>query len=204
VAVNVSSRQLLDNRFADYLESLLEEHQLPTRCIEIELTENVLQTGAATIEALKRLRAAGVAIALDDFGTGYSSLSSLELLPLSRVKLDRSLIASLDSSPRSLAISRGIIGLCRDLGLQVTAEGIEHTEQLSALTQYSTLTLQGYLISRPLDRDAVLPFLKAAPEHMHSLLLSMTEIMFKPRADANVVSFEESEQRLERELAARA
>ena len=181
VAVNVSSRQLLDNRFVDYLASLLKEHELPTRCIEIELTENVLQTGAATVEALKRLRASGVAIALDDFGTGYSSLASLEQLPLTRVKLDRSLIAGLGSSPRATAISRGIISLCRDLGLQVTAEGIEHTEQLAALSQYNTLTLQGYLISRPLNREAVLPFISGASEHMNSLLLSMNEIMYEER-----------------------
>jgi EAL domain-containing protein (putative c-di-GMP-specific phosphodiesterase class I) len=176
--VNVSSRQLLDSRFADSLEALLKEHELPAQCIEIELTENVLQTGAATVEALKRLRASGVAIALDDFGTGYSSLASLEQLPLTRVKLDRSLIAGLDSSPRSLAISHGIIGLCRDLGLQVTAEGVERTEQLSALSQYSTLTLQGYLISKPLNRDAVLPFIKVAPDHMRSLMLTMNELLF--------------------------
>jgi EAL domain-containing protein (putative c-di-GMP-specific phosphodiesterase class I) len=100
------------------------------------------------------------------------------------VKLDRSLIADLDSNSRSIAVSRGIIGLCRDLGLKVTAEGVEHTEQLAVLSQYGALTLQGYLISRPLDRDAVLPFLKVAPSHMHSLLLSMSEIIFEPREAA--------------------
>lgn len=68
---------------------LLREHRLPARCIEIELTENVLQTGVATIEVLRQLRAHGVAVALDDFGTGYSSLASLEQLPTTRVKLDR-------------------------------------------------------------------------------------------------------------------
>ena len=72
VAINLSSRQLLDSHFVDRVTGLLREHQLPARCIEIELTENVLQTGAATIEVLRHLRSHGVSIALDDFGIGYS------------------------------------------------------------------------------------------------------------------------------------
>ena len=67
---------------------------MPAECLEIELTENVLQTGPTTIAALHRLRELGVSIALDDFGTGYSSLTSLERLPLTRVKIDRSLIGT--------------------------------------------------------------------------------------------------------------
>jgi len=82
VAINVLPRQLIDAGFVERLRDLLQVHRLPSRCIEIELTESVLQTGPATIDALKRLRAHGVAIALDDFGTGYSSLASLEQLPL--------------------------------------------------------------------------------------------------------------------------
>ncbi len=89
VAVNVSPRLMLDDRFVDLVLRLLEEFRLPARCIEIELTETVLQTGPATIKTLRVLRSHGVAIALDDFGTGYSSLASLEKLPLTRIKLDR-------------------------------------------------------------------------------------------------------------------
>ncbi|HEY7930463.1 MAG TPA: diguanylate cyclase, partial [Steroidobacteraceae bacterium] len=81
VAINVSPRLLLDDRFVDLVLRLLEEFRLPARCVEIELTETVLQTGPATIETLRCLRSHGVAIALDDFGTGYSSLASLEKLP---------------------------------------------------------------------------------------------------------------------------
>jgi EAL domain-containing protein (putative c-di-GMP-specific phosphodiesterase class I) len=109
----LSPRALLDNRFVGRLCELLQEHRLPARSIEIELTESVLQTGAATIDARKCLRAHGVAIALDDFGTGYSSLASLEQLPLTRIKLDRSLIGGIDTSPRSAAIARAVIGMCQ-------------------------------------------------------------------------------------------
>jgi len=157
VAINVSSRQLFDNSFADHVVALLEEFKLPARCIEIELTENVLQTGSTTIAALTRLRAHGIAIALDDFGTGFSSLASLEHLPLTRIKLDRSLVDGIDISTRSASIARAIIQLCQGLGLAITAEGIERPEQLAPLVGYPALYAQGYLLSRPQPPDDLLP-----------------------------------------------
>jgi EAL domain-containing protein (putative c-di-GMP-specific phosphodiesterase class I) len=140
----------------DRLSELLLEHRLPARCIEIELTESVLQTGPATIEALRCLRARGVAIALDDFGTGYSSLASLEQLPLTRVKLDRSLIADIDTNPRSAAIARAIVDMCHGLGLEITAEGVERQEQFALLVDCPRMYLQGFLFSEAVARDEVL------------------------------------------------
>jgi diguanylate cyclase (GGDEF)-like protein len=172
VAINLSSRQLLDNRFVDRVTELLRQYRLPPHCIEIELTENVLQTGQATVEVLRCLRASGIAIALDDFGTGYSSLASLEQLPLTRVKLDRALIASIHTSARSAAIARAIIGLCHSLGLEVTAEGIECTEQLALLLDQSPLYLQGYLLARPAAATHLLSIIESLPQHMESLLLT--------------------------------
>ena len=151
IAVNVSSRQLIDSYFVERVKALLVEYRLPPRCIEIELTETVLQTGPATLDALRQLRAHGIAIALDDFGTGYSSLSSLQQLPLTRIKLDRSLVNDIDTSPRALAIARSIIGLARSLELEITAEGIERTEQLALLMREGPLFVQGFLFSRPLS-----------------------------------------------------
>jgi diguanylate cyclase (GGDEF)-like protein len=174
VAINLSSRQLLDTRFVDRFTGLLGEHQLPARCIEIELTENVLQTGATTIEVLRQLRSHGVSIALDDFGIGYSSLASLEQLPLTRVKLDRALIASLHTSPRSAAIARALVGLCHDIGLEVTAEGIECREQLALLADLSPIYLQGFLLARPVPADQVLSLISRLPDHLASLLLTST------------------------------
>ena len=170
VAINVSPRQFLDYRFVDTLQALLTEFQLPARCVELELTESVLQTGPATIKTLHQLRGMGVAIALDDFGTGYSSLASLQQLPLTRVKLDRSLIASMDGSVRSASIARATIGLCRDLGLEVTAEGVERLEQFAMLLPNRTITLQGYLLARPVPREELLPLLKKMPEHCQELV----------------------------------
>jgi EAL domain-containing protein (putative c-di-GMP-specific phosphodiesterase class I) len=171
VAINVSPRQLLDQGFVDRLQELLHAHRLPARCIEIELTESVLQTGPATIEALKQLRAHGVAIALDDFGTGYSSLASLEQLPLSRIKLDRSLIAGIDTSARSAAVARAIIGLCQGLDLEITAEGVERREQFAMLLGHRGMYLQGYLLAHPTARDELIPTMADVAKRSQELML---------------------------------
>jgi len=172
IAINVSPRQLYDSSFVDRVQELLEQHNLPPRCIEIELTENVLQTGSATIASLRRLRAHGIAIALDDFGTGFSSLASLEQLPLTRIKLDRSLIASIDTNARSASIAKAIIQLCQGLGLQITAEGIERLEQLAPLVGYPALFAQGYLLARPQSIDDLLPVIAKLPALTKSLVRS--------------------------------
>jgi len=163
VAINVSARQFLDYRFVSRLEGLLREFELPAHCLELELTESVLQTGTHTIKTLDQLRSVGVAIALDDFGTGYSSLASLQRLPLTRVKLDRSLIAGIEDNPRSASISRATIALCRGLGLEVTAEGVERVEQLAMLLPHRSISLQGYLFSRPVSASELLPLLERLP-----------------------------------------
>jgi EAL domain-containing protein (putative c-di-GMP-specific phosphodiesterase class I) len=170
VAVNVSALQLLDSLFVQSLSQALDRHQVPAHCIEVELTENVLQTGRHTTEALALLRELGVGVALDDFGTGYSSLVSLQQLPLTRVKLDRSLIATIDSSARSQAITRAIISLCQSLGLEVTAEGVERQEQLAWLLGYPAMHLQGYLLSAPVPEADLLTVLNAIPARMDALL----------------------------------
>jgi EAL domain-containing protein (putative c-di-GMP-specific phosphodiesterase class I) len=173
VAVNVSSLQLLDSRFVDSLRHALQMHRVPPQLIEVELTENVLQTGRHTSDALKELRELGVGVALDDFGTGYSSLVSLQQLPLTRVKLDRSLIATIDTSTRSQAITRAIISLCQSLGLEVTAEGVERKEQLAWLLGYPAMHLQGYLLSKPVAEADLLTALTGMPARIDALLHSV-------------------------------
>lgn len=188
VAVNLSSRQLLDGRFIDRVLDLLKQYRLPSQCIEIELSEGVLQTGAETIEVLRCLRSTGLTIALDDFGTGYSSFASLERLPLSRVKLDRTLIASIHTSARSAAIARAIVGLCHSLNLEVTAEGIECTEQLQELLQLAPMTLQGYLLARPTTAGKLLETLNEMPEHMQTLVLALPPGRIRDRHAASAES----------------
>jgi len=173
IAINVSPRQLLDNHFVEGVRNLLREHRLPPRCIELELTESVLQTGAATIDSLRLLRSLGVAIALDDFGTGYSSFASLEQLPLSRIKLDRTLIAGIDTNARSAAITLALIQLCDDLDIEVTAEGVERESQFGCLAVHREMYVQGYLLSRPVASDEVLGVNRLMPQIVRGLLRSI-------------------------------
>jgi diguanylate cyclase (GGDEF)-like protein len=170
VALNVCSQQFMSGDFIGSLQSLLQTHDVPANCLELELTETMLQTGGVTIDTLRGLRELGVGIALDDFGTGYSSLTSLEKLPLNRVKLDRSLVASVDTNARSAAIARSIITLCRSLGLQVTAEGIERPAQLDFLADCGDVSVQGYYIERPAAASEVLGLINAMPGRMKMLL----------------------------------
>jgi diguanylate cyclase (GGDEF)-like protein len=172
VAVNVSAQQLLADDFVERVEAMLQQYALPPTCLELELTENILQTGAATVAALHRLRALGVSIALDDFGIGYSSLTSLERLPLTRVKIDRSLIANIDSGTRAPAIVRSIIGLSRSLGLQVTAEGVERSTQLGHLLADRGVQVQGFLVCRPVVANRVPAFIDASRHYLEELLVS--------------------------------
>jgi EAL domain-containing protein (putative c-di-GMP-specific phosphodiesterase class I) len=151
---------------------LLAEHRLPAQCIEIELTEAVLQTGPATVATLESLAAHGIAIALDDFGTGYSSLASLETLPLTRIKLDRSLICGIGSNSRSTAVAEAMIDMCQGLGMKITAEGVETAEQFAFLMQKGSMFIQGFLLARPVPKDELVPLLAITRQRAHDLLLS--------------------------------
>ena len=170
VAINVSPQQLFEGGFVDHVKQALEITGLPPSALELELTENVFQTGTSTIDALAKLRDMGVAIALDDFGIGYSSLTSLEQLPITRVKLDRMLVESVDSSPRSAAIARSIIALCHGLGLQVIAEGVERPAQLEFLAKCGPVGVQGYLLAHAVEADAVPAEAAAAVDRARTLL----------------------------------
>lgn len=170
VAVNVSSRQFMLADFIGRVERALRYHDLAPDCLEIELTEDVLQTGRGTTESLQSLRALGVTIALDDFGAGFSSLASVERLPLSRIKFDRSLIASIDENERSAAIVTSMVRLCHDLGLAVTAEGVERPSQLALLSSLGGVDVQGYLIARPQPIHDLIDQLPQLRERLNPLL----------------------------------
>ncbi|HLG82974.1 MAG TPA: EAL domain-containing protein [Bradyrhizobium sp.] len=150
VAVNVSAVQFRRGNLEGLVRDLLDETGIAPARLELELTEGVLIEDAAharsVLEALKSL---GVRISLDDFGTGYSSLSYLEAFPLDRIKIDRSFVAGIGRTDRSLAIVRAVIGLAHGLNLPVLAEGVETDEQLATLVREGCDEMQGYLIGRP-------------------------------------------------------
>ena len=170
VAVNVSPQQFFESDFVEQVARTLEATGLPPSALELEITESVVQTGSATVESLHQLRSLGVSIALDDFGMGYSSLTSLEQLPITRVKLDRLLVAGVDSNPRSAAIVRSIVALCHGLGLQVVAEGVERAAQLEFLARCGPLGVQGFLLAQPVEAMAAATEAQAAAERARHAL----------------------------------
>ena len=170
VAINVSPPQFLESDFVGHVVRSLEVTGLPASALELELTETVFQTGPTTIDSLRRLRELGVSIALDDFGIGYSSLTSLEQLPITRVKLDRMLVESVDTNPRSAAIVRSIVALCHGLGLQVVAEGVERPAQLEFLSHCGPLGVQGYLLAYPVEAHQAEDESKAAASRAKVIL----------------------------------
>ena len=150
IAVNVSAAQFRRENLEHQVRTALRESGLPPSRLELEITEGVLiEDISRASQTLKSLKSLGVMIALDDFGTGYSSLSYLQAFPLDRIKIDRSFVASLGSSARSLAIVRAVIGLAHGFNVPVLAEGVETNEQLSILMRERCDDLQGYLIGRP-------------------------------------------------------
>ncbi|WP_308421718.1 EAL domain-containing protein [Bradyrhizobium guangdongense] len=150
VAVNVSAAQFRRDNLDAHVRKALRESGLPASLLELEITEGVLIEDIARAKrTIQSLKALGIQMALDDFGTGYSSLSYLEAFPLDRIKIDRSFVAALGHSERSLAIVRAVIGLAHGLGVPVLAEGIETEAQMSLLLQEGCDEMQGYLIGRP-------------------------------------------------------
>jgi diguanylate cyclase (GGDEF)-like protein len=170
VAINVSPPQFFESDFVSHVAHALEVTGLPASALELELTETVFQTGATTIDSLRRLREQGVSIALDDFGIGYSSLTSLEQLPITRVKLDRMLVQGIDTNPRSAAIVRSIVALCHGLGLQVVAEGVERPAQLEFLAHCGPLGVQGYLLAYPVEANRAEDEARAAASRARIIL----------------------------------
>jgi EAL domain-containing protein (putative c-di-GMP-specific phosphodiesterase class I) len=130
--------------------TVLQGSGLAPERLELEITEGLLiESVARATSVLNALKTLGVRIALDDFGMGYSSLSYLQSFPLDRIKIDRSFIASLGRTDRSLAIVRAVIGLAHGLGLPALAEGVETSDQLRTLMREGCDEMQGYLIGRP-------------------------------------------------------
>ena len=166
MAVNISPIQFRSpNLAAVVLQALARSGLAPNR-LELEITESLfIDNVEATLSSLHSLRALGVRVALDDFGTGYSSLSYLRSFPFDKLKIDRSFIVDLLEHQGATAIIRAITTLADALGIETTAEGVEHSDQLDILRAEGCGQIQGYLFSRPIpaqDVDALLDKLDGA------------------------------------------
>ncbi len=162
IAVNVSSRQFLNDDFINIVSRVLHTTSLASSRLELELTESVLvEDKEKALIVINQLKGIGVKIAVDDFGTGYSSLSYLSHLPIDCLKIDQSFVQNFSSDPKNAAIVQAIISLGKSLGLSVLAEGIETEDQLAFLRSQGCHEGQGYLFSHPLPEHAVAPILSS-------------------------------------------
>jgi diguanylate cyclase (GGDEF)-like protein/PAS domain S-box-containing protein len=150
LSVNVSARQLANQRLVDDVKACIERHALPPRVLRLEITESVLMANADMVIALlEELRRAGVGVWLDDFGTGYSSLSYLHRFPVDGLKVDRSFVMVLDGTAASATMVRTILGLAQNIGIETVAEGIELPVQADQLVALGCTRAQGYLWCKP-------------------------------------------------------
>ncbi|WP_020679745.1 putative bifunctional diguanylate cyclase/phosphodiesterase [Marinobacterium rhizophilum] len=151
VAVNISTRNLLDPNFVDTVLALLEKHQVDGALLELEITEGAFMLDIDhTVRELTRLSNANITLSIDDFGTGYSSLQYLDALPVSIIKVDQSLIKSLSKTSASSHIVKAAVDMAHNLGMQVVAEGVETKTAYDLLADYGCDIAQGYFIARPL------------------------------------------------------
>jgi diguanylate cyclase (GGDEF)-like protein/PAS domain S-box-containing protein len=150
IAVNVSAVQVQDEHFATRILAILAAGGVRPVQVVVEVTESVfLAPGNRVIEQLSMLRHHGVRIAIDDFGTGYSSLGRLQDLPVDAIKVDKSFVDKIVTGDENLPILNSMIDMAHNLGLHVTAEGVETDAQAAQLVRLGCDALQGYLFARP-------------------------------------------------------
>ncbi len=160
VSVNVSSLQLKLPNFNEIVKTVLAETGLDPSLLEIEITESILiDSFDAVVQSLRELSMLGVKISLDDFGTGYSSINYLKTLPLTTLKLDKSLINNVNTDKAEEEIVKTLITLLHKFNIRVIAEGVETKEQLSFLMNTRCDYLQGFLLCRPQSTENLTPFL---------------------------------------------
>ncbi len=164
VALNVSGVDLHDEGFADRLLGLLEDAQVPTTMIELEVTESVFlgRDANRVCRALQRLSDAGVSIALDDFGTGYASLSHLKQFPIDIIKIDRRFVRDIETDPDDAAIVRAVLNLAYSLGIRTVAEGVENAQQVDYLRAGGCHYGQGYHFGKAMPAAEVEALLSSA------------------------------------------
>jgi EAL domain-containing protein (putative c-di-GMP-specific phosphodiesterase class I)/GGDEF domain-containing protein len=162
ISINVSPVQLLQAGFVSEVISIFEQYELKKHSISLEITETFLiGSFELVINKLKLLQAYGFDIHLDDFGTGYSSLQYLRDLPITTIKIDRAFIINLETDPHSRAIVAMISSLAKNVGLEVISEGIENDRQNQMVYKAGCNTIQGYFISRPVEKTEAIKLIQA-------------------------------------------
>jgi len=156
LSVNFSRRQVSATSFAESVLTALDDCGLPRSALTVEVTERVLiEIDGPVMDGLARLRQLGVRLAIDDFGTGYASLAYLRQLPVDIIKIDPSFVAGLGTDGTLAMLTRTIVQVGHDLGIEIVAEGIERPEQLELLRAMGCGLGQGYLVARPMNAPGI-------------------------------------------------
>ena len=173
VAVNISAQTLRDDALPDTIAAALGRHGLPASSLQLEVTESTLMRDPQrAADVLEQLSASGVRVAIDDFGTGWSSLLWLKRLPVQSIKVDRSFVGDMLTSPSDAAIVESTIRLGQTLGLEVVAEGVETDATLARLREFGCHAVQGYLIARPQSANDLTPWIAAASARAPDILVA--------------------------------
>lgn len=150
VSINLSARDLLNRRLPELIAELLRRHSVQARWLTLEITESALMRDPEqALQVLRTLKDMGLRLSIDDFGTGYSSMAYLKKLPVDELKIDKSFVLDLAGNAEDEIIVHSTIDLGHNLGLKVTAEGVENEASLRILRGYGCDKTQGYLFSRP-------------------------------------------------------
>lgn len=161
VAVNLSPMQVNDRSLVSHVRSAVARYRIDPPLLPIEITESsFLQHSESVSWMMGALMRDGHRFVLDDFGTGYSSLSYLSRYPFAKIKIDRTFVTNIQENPGNAAIVRATISLGHELGMKVTAEGVETALELDVLRSWAVDEIQGYFFSRPIDGDAVATLLR--------------------------------------------
>lgn len=164
VAVNLSARNLMDERLPRKLGKLLEQYDLPATALELEITESsIMDDPTRALILLQQISDLDIKLSIDDFGTGYSSLAYLKKLPVQALKIDYSFVLNMLTDPQDEIIVKSTVNLAHNLGLDVVAEGVENEETLASLISMGCNQAQGFHLGRPMTADAVKPWFEASP-----------------------------------------
>lgn len=162
ISINISPHQFGTMGLVERIAGLLDAHDVPAKCIHLEITENVvLRNAERTLPIFAELKRLGVGLYLDDFGTGYSSMSYLTRLPLDVMKIDRSFVARATEQPIEREVVRAIVGLTHALGLTPIAEGVETPEQVRLMGELGCELAQGFHFARPMHEVEFLAVARA-------------------------------------------
>jgi len=182
ISVNLSAQHYSERDLVDEITELLKTTGFDSRYLKLEITESALMLDTDIVSStLARLNDLQIQLAMDDFGTGYSSLSYLHQFPIKTLKIDRSFVKNLGLKNETRKIVQTIVALGNNLGMDVTAEGVENPQQIAVLQAFDCSHAQGYVFSKPLNEDAATvlleretPWLHTADESLHAVLNSGT------------------------------